>query len=88
MDSPTSIVDVYDSLVRAGLWHYVLEWTVGFAMTGIIVKGLGGKIRRAVRAHTAEQRRIADLLDTNTPGGLTDVLAALENKSAVDDESH
>lgn len=63
-------------LVANGLWHDLVGWAVFTVCTGTLA---WWKARPWVREHLERQRRIADLLDTDTPGGLADVHAALRN---------
>ena len=69
---------VYHTLVVAGLWRYMLAWAVGYLMGTLVM----GKLLRAIRTHLATQTGhldvIADRLDTSTPGGLQEVVAATE----------
>lgn len=62
--------------------HSFVAWSVGFLMGTVLAKGLGGRIRRAWRAHLAQQAQIVDALDTSTPGGITDVVDAVRQSQA------
>ena len=60
-----------DSAVRS-----TVSWTIGFVM-GVLVMG---NVKRLLRQHLHVQEKIANELDTDTPGGLTDVLEAVERQ--------
>lgn len=60
---------VWQFLVSNGVVSAVLRYAV-IALLGVLVK--------YVREHVKQQKRIEGLLDTRTPGGLRDVVDAIE----------
>ena len=62
----------YGYLYNLGLWRFVLGSVVAL-LIGWIMR-LGHRLRR-----------IEHLLDTDKPGGLTDVIQAINNDQVVDD---
>jgi hypothetical protein len=65
----------YHALVADGLWKDVLSFSIVTAGAAIVAKV---KLIPAWRKHREQQDRTADLLDTQTPGGLADVVDALK----------
>lgn len=79
-------------VVTAGAYHWLVSnglWTgTIFAFTGVLVTAALGKAWSLIsgihpfklwREHVRTQKAIAQALDTSTPGGLTDVVAAINN---------
>lgn len=66
-------------LVAAGFWHDVVGWAV---FTVCTAAAAWWKARPWVREHLERQKRIADLLDTETPGGLAEVARLLRDQHA------
>jgi len=66
----------YHWLVVQGFWRAIVTWTVGFLM-GTVLKG---GLKRAWEQHMRAQHLIADRLDTETPGGLGDLMAEERRK--------
>ena len=64
----------YGWVVAHGLFTSLVWWFVGAVMGGLFVPLL----KRAARPARSELAKIADLLDTNTDGGLRDVRTAIE----------
>lgn len=52
----------------------VVTWTIGFIMGTLIM----GNVKRLLHRNLKVQEQIADQLDTTTPGGLTDLVEAVE----------
>lgn len=63
----------YHALVQAGLWRDVLGSSVALGLGHVTVWV-------PFRKHRKDQKRIADLLSTETPGGLADVVSALQDQ--------
>lgn len=77
------MVAAYEWLVAQGLWNDVVAVLVSL----IVARVFWPFLRDAWVAHVwrqhrmiEQQTRIADLLDTDKPGGLTDVIEALERR--------
>lgn len=72
---------IYDWLVNQGLWKALVSWVVIAVMTALVGWRPWRKFRKT-------QREIADNLDTSTPGGLTDVMHAVDHLTQeIDDET-
>lgn len=72
-------VAVWDWLVANGLFRDVLATAIGLGSAKLLTV-------RIIREHKQSQAQIADLLDTKTPGGLTDVLSAVKEQSGEEPE--
>jgi hypothetical protein len=72
-------------LIENGLWSSLIGAILGFLV------GIGGAwllgIRKAWHRHEHQQERIANALDTSTPGGLHDVLSAIKENTVSDGAS-
>lgn len=68
---------VFHWLIRNGLYNAVITWAV-FALGAWLLAWL--KLIPLWRHYKAQQERIVDLLDTDTPGGLKDVVEALREE--------
>lgn len=55
-----------------GILSAVLKW---------VVLGLLGWLVKLVKTHVAQQKKIADRLNTETPGGLADVVDAVRDSA-------
>lgn len=81
-------------LVHHGLYNYILGWAVGTIMTaviaGIIVRRVlrptAKYLREEIHHHRKVQDHIANQLDTNTPGGLTDINHTLQRLERAEQE--
>lgn len=73
---------------EGGVYRALVGWVVGGALgataTWLKLRPVVRRAGRLVRAHVtaqrqivAQQRTISDLLDTSTPGGLTEVVKAV-----------
>jgi flagellar biosynthesis/type III secretory pathway M-ring protein FliF/YscJ len=71
--------------------NQVINWSINalltFVLLGLIIRPIVRKGRRSWLEHRATQRqiaasneRVADLLDTTTPGGLTDLVEAVREQ--------
>jgi hypothetical protein len=71
--------------------NQIINWSINALLTvvvlGLIIRPLARKGWREWLEHRASQRqiaasneRVADLLDTTTPGGLTDVVEAVRER--------
>ena len=69
------IVYCYDWLVNNTLWHAVVTFSVGFTLARVL------SWRPLKRLH-ASQAAIQDALNTQTPGGLTDVVEAVKDSKS------
>lgn len=67
-------VGFWSFLVANGLYHYMIGTFVGTVFGGVIIGGARRFVARKWREHMTAQDRIGDLLDTSTPGGLTDLV--------------
>lgn len=66
-----SVASVGHWLVAHGIYQDLVNWSVGFIMGSVLLVW----VRRGIR-------RLSDLLDTTTPGGLTDLVEAVERSEA------
>ena len=75
------VVHSYQWLEANNLW----KATVAFVVTLLLGVTLGAVMRpwRAWKTHRETQEKIADRLDTSTPGGLSDLISAL--RGVLDD---
>lgn len=55
----------------------MVGWSVGFLMGTVLVRWAGGALWRLAREHLRLTKKVADSLDTSTPGGLSDVVDAV-----------
>ncbi len=74
------MLHLYHALVQAGLYHYILAWTVATVLTWLVA-------HRKYLQHKRTQERIADLLDTRTPGGLAELLKTIAQHEKDDSTS-
>lgn len=70
----------YAWLVANGLWRDLLAALIGLTVTRAAAWGPLKHLRALAAENAARQDRIADLLDTTTPGGLTEVKTLLEHQ--------
>jgi hypothetical protein len=59
----------------------IINWVIGVLLTfgllrGFLLPGIR-RLKAEWRAHRAAQDRLNDLLDTSTPGGISDLVGAL-----------
>lgn len=67
---------VWSALVGAGLLKDLLASSLAFGVAHLFAWLPG-----PVRAHMRAQKKIANSLDTSSPGGLTDLVAAVSRKA-------
>ena len=67
------MIFVWHFLVANGLYRYFVGWLVGFVFGVLIVGTIRRTVKRLWREHVHTQQKIADSLDTSTPGGLSDL---------------
>lgn len=69
-------------------WHWLLRYGLYKDVLATAVALTGARIVawRPLREHRRRQERIADLLDTSTPGGLGDLDAALNRGAPRGDQ--
>ena len=63
--------EAYRWLVEAGLWRDLLAASVGVAVGHVFA---WRPLRKIARQHAEQQAKIADLLNTDSPGGLAEVV--------------
>lgn len=73
----------YAWLVGNGLWRDLLAALIGLTVTRAAAWGPLKHLRALAAENAARQDRIADLLDTSTPGGLHEVKALLEHQAPL-----
>lgn len=69
------LIPVFHWLVAQGLYKDLIAATVAFLVGHFLAWRPAKKI---VKANAKQQERIADLLDTETPGGMHDVVEHLK----------
>lgn len=72
-------VAIWQWLVANGLFRDVLATSIGLGAAKLMTM-------RPVQQHRQNQAQIADLLNTRTPGGLSDVVKAVKKREAGEPE--